>query len=332
MSDTLETTRIAPTEHTARRLGPGRAPFPGMAWIPGGTCRMGSDDHYPEEAPAHELTVAGFWMDRTPVTNANFARFVEATGYVTVAERELNPADYPGARPELLVPGSVVFRQPDGPVSLSNHFAWWDYVPGACWRHPAGPESAAAGLSRHPVVHVAFEDAQAYARWAGKELPSEAEWELAARGGLDGRIYAWGVELSPGGRIMANVWQGEFPRENLLQDGWERTSPVGSFPPNGYGLYDMIGNVWEWTDDWWRTHASAASACCASGGADGREASMDPGQLDVHIPRKVLKGGSYLCAANYCVRYRPAARIPQQVDTGTGHQGFRCIVRVPASV
>lgn len=322
MSDTLETTRITPAEHTARRLGPGRAPFPGMAWIPGGTSRMGSDDHYPEEAPAHEATVAGFWMDRMPVTNANFARFVEATGYVTIAERELNPADYPGARPELLVPGSVVFRQPDGPVSLSNHFAWWDYVPGASWRHPAGPESAAAGLSRHPVVHVAFEDAQAYARWAGKALPTEAEWELAARGGLEGRVYTWGDELSPGGRIMANVWQGEFPRENLLQDGWERTSPVGSFPPNGYGLYDMIGNVWEWTDDWWRAHESAVSACCASNGAGGREASMDPAQPDVHIPARCSRGARTCARRTTACAIAPPPASPSRWTRGRGTRDF----------
>ncbi|WP_414682923.1 formylglycine-generating enzyme family protein [Longimicrobium sp.] len=320
-----------PPQRAAAGAAPGPAPFRDMAWIPGGTFRMGSDRHYREEAPARDATVAGFWMDRHPVTNAQFGRFVAATGYVTVAERALDPAEYPGALPDLLVPGSVVFTPPAGPVPLTTHFAWWAYVPGASWRHPAGPGSAASGLSAHPVVHVAWEDVAAYAAWAGKTLPTEAEWERAARGGLEDREYAWGDALSPGGRIMANVWQGEFPRENLLLDGWERTSPVGSFPPNGFGLYDMIGNVWEWTADWWREGGAVAGACCACREEEdgGRQASMDPAQPRVRIPRKVLKGGSYLCAPNYCVRYRPAARIPQQVDTGTGHQGFRCIVRVP---
>jgi sulfatase modifying factor 1 len=335
VTGSIETTRpgqaVAPG---TRRRADGRAPARNMAWIPGGTFRMGSDHHYREEAPAHDTTVKGFWMDRHPVTNAQFGRFVEETGYVTIAERELDPVDYPGARAHLLVPGSVVFRQPARPVSLADHFGWWTYVPGACWRHPEGPERSRTGnLGGHPVVHVAYADVEAYARWAGKEIPTEAEWEFAARGGLDGRVYAWGDELSPGGRTMANVWQGEFPRQNLLLDGWERTSPVGSFPPNGYGLFDMIGNVWEWTADWWREHGAVTGSCCAcpQPADGGREGSMDPGQPAIRIPRKVLKGGSYLCAANYCVRYRPAARIPQQVDTGTGHQGFRCIVREPAA-
>jgi formylglycine-generating enzyme len=315
----------------ARATAPGPAPFRSMAWIPGGTFRMGSDHHYREEAPARDVTVAGFWMDRHPVTNAQFSRFVEETGYVTVAERPLDPAEYPGALPDMLVPGSVVFRPPAGPVSLRSHYAWWEYVPGASWRHPTGPGSSAVGLATHPVVHVSWEDAEAYAAWAGKALPTEAEWERAARGGLEAKEYAWGDELSPGGRIMANVWQGEFPRRNLLLAGWERTSPVGSFPPNGYGVFDMIGNVWEWTADWWGEGGVPRAACCACRADEGgRDASLDPAQPHIRIPRKVLKGGSYLCAPNYCVRYRPAARIPQQVDTGTGHQGFRCIVRVPA--
>ncbi|HYW11891.1 MAG TPA: formylglycine-generating enzyme family protein [Longimicrobium sp.] len=332
MTIAIELTHAEPLAERAPRGAPGPAPFPDMAWIPGGTFRMGSDHHYREEAPAREVTVQGFWMDRHPVTNAQFSRFMEKTGYVTIAERELEAGDYPGAISHLLVPGSVVFRPPTGPVLLGNHYAWWEYVPGASWRRPMGQGSAAAGLSTHPVVHVAWPDVEAYAAWAGKAPPTEAEWERAARGGLEAREYAWGDDLSPRGRMMANVWQGEFPRENLLLDGWERTSPVGSFPPNGYGLYDMIGNVWEWTADWWRDGAAAGGSCCGAHSPDdgGREASMDPGQPGIRIPRKVLKGGSYLCAPNYCVRYRPAARIPQQVDTGTGHQGFRCIVRSPA--
>jgi sulfatase modifying factor 1 len=302
-----------------------------MVWIPGGTFRMGSDVFYPEEAPVRPVTVKGFWMDRGPVSNAAFARFVRGTGYQTVAERVPAACEYPGAIPGLLVPGSVVFRQPREPVGLGNHFAWWAFVPGASWRCPSGPGSSLRGLERHPVVHVAWEDVAAYAAWSGKQIPSEAEWEFAARGGLDGRAYAWGDELSPGGRIMANVWQGEFPRENLLTDGWERTSPAGAFPPNGYGLLDMIGNVWEWTADWWGAPEAAKGTCCGSQdeASSARAASLDPRQPHIRIPRKVLKGGSYLCAPNYCVRYRPAARIPQQVDSGTGHQGFRCIVRMP---
>lgn len=301
-----------------------------MVWIPGGSYLMGSDKHYPEEAPAHHVAVEGFWMDKYAVTNAQFSRFVEQTAYTTVSERELNPADYPGALPGMLIPGSVVFRQPPHRVDLRNHFNWWTYLPGANWRHPTGPGSSLKGLAKHPVVHIAYEDAEAYARWAGKELPTEAEWEFAARGGLEGAEFTWGDERMPEDRLMANTWQGEFPVENLQTDGYERTSPVGTFPPNGYGLYDMAGNVWEWTTDWWQEHKDISNSCCASfnpkGGA--RERSFDPGQPAIRIPRKVLKGGSYLCADNYCFRYRPAARIPQQVDTGTCHQGFRCVIRV----
>lgn len=310
---------------------PGLAPFENMAWIPGGTFLMGSNDHYPEEAPVHCVTVEGFWMDKTTVTNEQFSRFVEATGYATVAERPLNPADYPGAKPEMLVPGSVVFKKPLQRVDLRNHFNWWDYVPGASWRRPLGPDSSLKKeMAEHPVVHIAYEDAEAYAKWAGRELPTEAEWEFAARGGLEGATYTWGNEFAPNGKMMANTWQGEFPIENKLTDGYERTSPVGSFPPNGYGLYDMAGNVWEWTTDWYQEHSKITNACCASFNQKGgeREASIDARTPEIRIPRKVLKGGSYLCAPNYCLRYRPAARIAQQIDTGTCHQGFRCIVRV----
>jgi formylglycine-generating enzyme len=299
-----------------------------MVWIPGGTFTMGSDHHYPEEAPAHSRTVSGFWMDPYPVTNAQFETFVEATGYVTVAERVPDAALYPGALPHLLVPGSVVFRQPCHQVDLRNHFNWWDWLPGADWQHPEGSESSLAGRENHPVVHVAYEDIEAYAHWAEKEIPDEAEWEFASRGGLEGAVYPWGDEFAPDGKMMANVWQGEFPLVNLTLDGFERTSPVGIFPANGYGLYDMVGNVWEWTSDWFAARHQAASACC-SGRArgDARAKSCDPQTPNIQIPRKVLKGGSFLCAANYCFRYRPAARIPQQIDTGTCHQGFRCIAR-----
>jgi sulfatase modifying factor 1 len=296
----------------------------GMVWIPGGAFAMGSDRHYAEEAPIHEVTVAGFWMDERPVTNLEFMRFVKATGYVTFAERPPDPDLYPGAKPEMLVAGSVVFQKSTGPVDLGNAYDWWTWRRGADWRHPEGPGSTLNGRERHPVVHIAYRDAEAYAAWAGKELPTEAEWEFAARGGLSGAEFAWGGELMPKGKPMANTWQGEFPYENLLIDGYEGTSPVGAFPANGYGLVDMIGNVWEWTTDWYTTSHATPSPCC---GGDPRAASIDPND-PAAIPRKVMKGGSHLCAPNYCWRYRPAARMAQPVDTSTCHVGFRCIVHV----
>ena len=301
----------------------------GMSRIPGGAFTMGSNDHYPEEAPAHRVRVDPFWIDRYAVTNREFARFVEATGYVTLAERPANPADYPGAKPELLAPSSVMFRKAKERIDLTDHYNWWIYVAGADWRHPRGPGSTIKGLWKHPVVHVAFEDAEAYASWAGKALPTEAEWEFAARGGLEGAEFTWGDEFTPGNRHMANTWQGEFPWQNLLQDGYEGTAPVGAFPPNGYGLYDMAGNVWEWTTDWYQDHGRIAKSCCTLENPRGGDpdASRDPRLPDVRIPRKVMKGGSHLCAPNYCRRYRPAARMPQGIDTSTCHLGFRCIVR-----
>jgi sulfatase modifying factor 1 len=302
-------------------------PSKDMVWIPGGTFMMGSDRHYPEEAPAHLETVRSFWMDKYLVTNSEFRKFVEATGYITLAERVPEAALYPGALPHMLVPGSVVFRQPRNRVDLRNHYNWWDWVPGANWRHPEGSESSLEERENHPVVHVAYEDVEAYAAWAGKEIADEAEWEFAARGGLEGAVYTWGDEFAPNRKMMANTWQGEFPRVNLMLDGFERTSPVGWFPANGYGLYDMAGNVWEWTKEWFVLRRVAASCCSGRSKGDSREKSYDPGTPQIQIPRKVLKGGSFLCAPNYCFRYRPAARIPQQVDTGTCHQGFRCIVR-----
>jgi formylglycine-generating enzyme len=312
----------------APMITPPPAP-PDMVWIPGGTFLMGSDHHYPEEAPAHKVAVDEFWIDRHTVTNAEFARFVRKTGHVTVAERAPDPADYPGADPELLVPASTVFCPPDHPVDLRNHLNWWAYVPGADWRHPQGPGSSIKKKPDHPVVHLAFEDVKAYADWAGKQLPTEAEWELACRGGLEGAEFAWGDEFNPDGRWMANTWQGEFPTENLKLDGYATTAPVGSFPPNGYGLYDMIGNVWEWTCDWYQVHVEPAHACCTPVNPHGgqKERSHHPGD-PAAIPRKVMKGGSHLCAPNYCRRYRPAARMAQPIDTSTSHLGFRCIVRV----
>jgi formylglycine-generating enzyme required for sulfatase activity len=302
----------------------------GMVWVPGGTFLMGSADFYPEEAPVHRVTVAGFWMDEHPVTNAEFRRFVKSTGHVTMAERPPDPRDYPDADPTLLVPGSLVFHQPAHRVSLDDYRAWWAYVPGASWQHPAGPGSTLRGCERHPVVQVTHADAEAYARWAGKVLPTEAEWEFAARGGLEGATYVWGDEFAPRGRLRANVWQGEFPWQNVATDGFERTSPVGAFPPNGYGLYDMAGNVWEWTaDDFRPGHAEEApKTCCAPAGARATllDESNVPSPSEV-FPRKVIKGGSHLCSPNYCFRYRPAARQGETIDTSTSHIGFRCIVR-----
>jgi formylglycine-generating enzyme required for sulfatase activity len=291
---------------------------------------MGSNDFYPEERPVHRVTVDGFWIDEHPVTNAEFRRFVTATGYLTVAERPLNPADYPEAEPSLLVPGSAVFQQPSVPVGLDDHTRWWRYVPGACWQKPEGPGSTLDGRDHHPVVHVAYEDAEAYARWAGKELPTEAEWECAARGGLEGATFTWGDEFAPGGRMMANTWQGEFPWQNLALDGYVGTSPVKRFPPNGYGLFDMAGNVWEWTSDYFvPQHGKVSHACCVPRNPriDNARASLVAGQPGSHIPRRVIKGGSHLCAPNYCMRYRPAARQGETIETSTSHIGFRCIAR-----
>ena len=304
-----------------------------MLWIPGGTFRMGSDKHYPEERPVHRVAVDAFWMDRTPVTNARFARFVEATGHVTFAEIPPDPKDYPGALPEMLYAGSLVFTKPDGPVDRTDFRNWWRFLKGANWREPYGPGSSIDGKEHHPVVHVAFADAEAFARWEGKELPTEAEWEFAARGGLDGAPYAWGDTFLPDDRHMANTWQGEFPWESKATDGYEHTSPVGAFPPNGYGLVDMIGNTWEWTTDWYQPKHpdEAVKACCIPRNPRGPklEDSYDPCQPAIAIPRKVLKGGSHLCAPNYCRRYRPAARYPEPIDTSTCHVGFRCVTRVP---
>jgi formylglycine-generating enzyme required for sulfatase activity len=305
-----------------------------MLWIPGGRFRMGSDSHYAEEAPAHEVIVSGFWMDRTPVTNRQFAAFVAATGHVTVAEVPPRAEDYPGALPEMLKPASMVFAPPPGPVPLNDWSRWWAWTFGADWRHPLGPDSSIEGLEDHPVVHVAHADAAAYAEWAGKSLPTEAEWEFAGWAGNDGHEFAWGDELEPGGRHMANVFQGVFPHANSKADGFDRTSPVGSFPPNAFGLVDMIGNVWEWTDDWYaRGHEGPpkGKSCCAPENPRGAamEGSYDPAMPAIRIPRKVLKGGSHLCTPDYCRRYRPAARHAQTIDTSMSHIGFRCVKRPP---
>lgn len=299
----------------------------GMVAIPGGSYRIGSDTAYPEERPVHQVELDGFFIDAKPVTNAQFAAFVAATGHVTFAEIPPRAEDYPGALPEMLYAGSLVFRKTSGPVDTRDWSQWWEFRRGADWRHPYGPGSDIRGLETHPVVHVAYADALAYAAWAGKELPTEAEFEVAARGGLVGADFAWGDELTPRGKHMANTWQGMFPCENSLEDGWETTSPVGSFPPNGYGLHDMIGNVWEWTQDWYapRHPGDAPKACCVPKNPRGPMAgTLDP---SAPIPQKVLKGGSFLCAPSYCQRYRPAARHAEAVDTSTCHVGFRCVVR-----
>ena len=297
-----------------------------MVWLGGGEFTMGSERHYPEERPQRRVQANGFWIDETPVTNRQFAAFVEATGYRTFAETAPLADDYPGAPPENLEAGSMVFVGSSQPVRLDRPEMWWAFVHGADWRHPTGPESAHDGLDDHPVVHVALVDIEAYCQWAGTVLPTEAEWEFAARAGLDDAEFAWGDEFEPGGVAQANTWQGAFPYHNRLADGWLRTSPVGAFGKNRYGLSDMIGNVWEWTADWWSEgNIAEARTCCSV-----RRSSAAPGD-PLRIPRRVLKGGSHLCAPNYCRRYRPAARHAHPVDTSTSHVGFRCIVRPPYS-
>jgi formylglycine-generating enzyme required for sulfatase activity len=283
--------------------------------IPGGSFRMGSTSFYPEEAPIHTAHVSPFEIERHPVTNAQFAEFVDDSGYVTVAEQELDPALYPGANPAELIPGALVFRPTAGPVDLRDWRQWWEWRPGACWRHPFGSDSGIDDRQDHPVVQVAYPDAAAYARWAGRRLPSEAEWEYAARGGSTAD-YSWGDEATPGGRLMANTWQGPFPYRNDGALGWAGTSPVGTFPPNAFGLVDMIGNVWEWTTTKFAGHHrldQPAENCCAP------IATADP------TVNQALKGGSHLCAPEYCHRYRPAARSPQSQDSATTHIGFRCV-------
>lgn len=305
-----------------------------MRHVPGARFSMGSDQFYPEEAPVRPVHVDGFWIDETPVTNAQFAAFVNATGHRTVAEIAPRVEDYPGMPADMAKAGSLVFQRTDRPVDLSDAGQWWVFSFGADWRHPLGPGSGIDAILDHPVVHIAFEDASAYALWAGKSLPTEAEWELAARGGLDRAVFAWGDELTPDGVPLANYWQGLFPFSNLLEDGFERTSPVRHYPPNGYGLFDMIGNVWEWTTDWYapaRIARKARGGCCVSSNPRGgtKRDSIDQHEPSLAIGRKVLKGGSHLCAPNYCQRYRPAARHPQAVDSSTSHIGFRCVVRDP---
>lgn len=293
--------------------------------IPGGTFRMGSDTHYLEEAPAREVEVSDFHLARTTVTNARYSAFVAETGYLTVAERPIEPADFPGAPAENLLPGSMVFTGTPGPVDLRHLSQWWTWLPGASWRHPFGPGSGIEALGEHPVVHVACEDAEAYASWAGLVLPTEAQWERAARGGLAGTDYTWGDDPEASGVALANHWRGDFPWRAVA--GFGATTAVDSFPRNGFGLADMAGNVWEWTSDWYveQRHTDVAPCCAPRDPRGGTpEDSLDPRQPQFRVPRRVIKGGSFLCADSYCLRYRPAARRPQMTDTGMSHLGFRC--------
>ncbi len=335
--------RIAAAGEAARAADPppGPPPHEDMRWIPGGTFAMGGEGFYDEEGPVRPVAVDGFWMDSAPVTVRAFRRFVKETGYVTVAQQELDPALFPGADPALLVPGALVFRGTPGPVRLDDFRAWWAWQPGARWDRPDGPGSDIASRADHPVTQISYDDAVAYATWAGKALPTEAEWERAARGGLEGAIFAWGDEEVPAGERLANTWQGQFPWENTLEDGYERTSPVGTYPPNGFGLIDATGNVWEWTADFFtRRHPDEPEvrACCAPPPRNPAVLTPDdsyraedamPGVPPT--PRRVIKGGSHLCAPSYCLRYRPAARQGEAIDTATSHIGMRCIVRPGAA-
>ncbi|MCS7016200.1 MAG: formylglycine-generating enzyme family protein [Gemmatales bacterium] len=294
-----------------------------MVWIPGGWFWMGTDrqDLFPDAYPPKLVYVDGFWMDKTEVTNAQFARFVEATGYVTTAERAPSREEFPDAPPDKLVAGSICFRPPQQVAGLDDVRQWWQYVPGANWRHPEGPGSSIAGRENHPVVHVSWEDAVAYAQWAGKRLPTEAEWEFAARSGLDRKPYVWGDELKPGGRWLANIWQGRFPTVNTAEDGFPTTAPVASYPPNGFGLYDMAGNVWEWCQDWYRPDAyQITPRRNPQGPAD----SFDP--LEPGVPKRVQRGGSFLCSDQYCIRYMPAGRGKGEPRSSHQHVGFRCVL------
>jgi formylglycine-generating enzyme len=314
---------------------PGPAPE-GMVWVPGGEFSMGAQDPpgmdrvgmqaTEDSRPIHRVYVDGFWMDRTEVTNARFAAFVRATGYVTVAEKTPGAKDFPGAPKENLVAGAVVFSPPSHPVALDNHYQWWSYVRGANWRHPLGPPSSLKGLEQYPVVAVAYEDAEAYAKWAGKRLPTEAEWEFAARGGLSGKVFPWGDEFRVEGRWMANTHQGHFPDRDTHEDGFDGIGPVAQFPPNGYGLYDVAGNVWEWVSDWYRpdTYAQLAAAGGVARNPRGPDSPFDPSEPTEK--KRVHRGGSFLCTDQYCSRYMVGTRGKGEISTGTDHLGFRCVL------
>lgn len=316
------------SENTTASLSPREAPE-GMVWVPGGTFWMGSEDpRFPDAQPRHQVQLDGFFMDASAVTNTQFALFIEATGYVTVAERRPTRDQYPNASADMLVPGSIVFAPPDEAVDLQgSHLRWWRFVPGANWKQPEGPGSSLDGRDNHPVVHIAYEDAEAYAAWRGRALPTEAEFEYAARGGLDRQPFVWGATFTPNGKHMANTFQGHFPDRNTMEDGYATTAPVNTFPANGYGLYGMSGNVWEWTSDWYRpeTYAIRSMRPSIVRNPTGPESSHDPAEPG--IPKRVHRGGSFLCTDQYCSRYMPAGRGKGATDTGTNHLGFRTVVR-----
>jgi sulfatase modifying factor 1 len=335
---TLSSDRRAPVfERTVASPAPPPKPGPPhMSWIPGGDFSMGAQDPPDLDAvgmnatedsrPIHRVRVNGFYMDETDVTNAEFAKFVKATGYVTIAERKPSAKEFPNAPPANLVAGSVVFAAPDHPVALNDHFQWWTYIRGANWRHPEGPETDIRGKDNYPVVHIAYPDAEAYAKWAGKRLPTEAEWEFAARGGLSGQPFVWGQDFRPNGKWMANTFQGHFPDKDTGEDGFVGITPVREFPPNGYGLYDMAGNVWQWTSDWYRRdyYAQLASTAKVAVNPTGPDSSLDPSEPAQ--PKKVQRGGSFLCTDQYCSRYMVGTRGKGEIMTGTNHLGFRCVV------
>lgn len=317
-ADVPDAGKVEPTV-VGDRTPPGPAPE-GMVWIPPGKFSMGTAyEPFGDARPIHAVELDGFWLDEALVTNRQFAAFVQATGYLTVAERKPDPKDFPGVPEDALVPGSLVFSPPGYPVPLNDYSAWWAYVPGACWQRPEGPQSGIAGREDHPVVQVCFFDAVEYAKWAGKRLPTEAEYEYAARGGLTQKPYVWGDEFEPGGKIMTNSWQGRFPNQNTEQDGWARTSPVKTFPANGFGLFDIAGNVWEWCSDWYRPDYYAESPLR---NPQGPNDSFDPAEPG--LPKRVQRGGSFLCSDQYCSRYMPGGRGKGATDTGSSHVGFRC--------
>lgn len=326
---------------TVANSAPAPGPVPdGMVWIPGGEFSMGSDAACDglcalpgltrDALPVHRVRVDGFWMDATEVTNGQYRKFVEATGYVTIAEQTPRAEDFPGAPPENLVAGSTVFTPTPGPVPLNNHYQWWRYQKGADWRQPEGPGSDLRGREQHPVVHIAYDDAVAYARWAGKRLPTEAEWEFAARGGLTGKIYAWGDEFRPGGKVMANTYQGAFPVQDTGEDGFAGIAPVAQFPANAYGLFDMAGNAWEWCSDWYRPdyYAQLAAAGGAARNPQGPVSSFDPAEPSER--KRVHRGGSFLCTDQYCTRYMVGTRGKGEISTGASHLGFRCVLEAAA--